>query len=887
MQGEGKMRKNTAAQVRYWIPEGCVTDEGLRADVRSLARRGFGAIELVAVNFFGTPMPDDARWGTPRYYEAVRTVLDEASSLGLAVDIANGPGWPISVPQISDADDPATLYELTYGVAEVKAGLYSSLVLPERRSIRDEGTSELVATCAYRIVGEKVLDESSYRDLQPHVMGDKIDWAPEEGTGTWAIFAFWGQPACHKVLHRFYVVDHLSRAGAEASVAWWEHELLPALGEQADHLRSFFCDSLEYAVAMEWTRDFAKAFEGRHGYSVLPYLPVVGEYGTYPKNDVPGYTFADEALTRAVRHDYLDTCSWLYVHEHLGTLSEGARRLGKTVRYQVSYNKPFCEEDAATAADIPENESLGRPTLDNLRAMAGAVHLTRKPRYSFEAAAEFGHGYGQMQEDMLWWIKRAVIAGCNAQVLHGASYCGDGVEGVDWPGWEAWNRFCSNNWNRTLSERSLSDMLAAIARLNELRRERALVDLAFYREAYLNDGHGGDGDHLVRDGSLLNAHGYTYEFLSPGLLAHANATVRDGRLDPDGSAYKALVIAEQQGMTRTGMERAIVLAKAGLPVFVVGAKQLAPLTLADLADLPAWNNDRDLLLDLSHVVNDYGELLEGLASCGIRPDAAYRDANVLSAHVRRGDEDIYLLYNGNRTGADEQRKVRQDTIMPAILRGEVFHKTKLEVELPGEGSPFLYDLMRGFEYALAGEPTECGVRLCIPMDGDQMVVVGLRKDVGGLPVRSLDGGRTVKLGAWSLRLFQLQPSEDPCDFLAGGFAEVASIGEMPSPCAFDEVDGCPEAFAGYGEYHCVLDLTELPREAVLRLPAWSDALELDVNGKRVPVVAGLGHEVDVRSELKVGENDVTIRVYTNLSNAFDKKANQRYGLFGNAWVVVR
>lgn len=146
------MRENTAAQVRYWIPEGCVTEEGLRADVRSIARRGFGAIELVAVNFFGTPMPEDARWGTARYYEAVRTVLDEASKLGLAVDIANGPGWPISVPQIGDADDPAALYELTYGVAEVAAGVPAPLALPERRTVRDEGTPQLVAACAYRLV---------------------------------------------------------------------------------------------------------------------------------------------------------------------------------------------------------------------------------------------------------------------------------------------------------------------------------------------------------------------------------------------------------------------------------------------------------------------------------------------------------------------------------------------------------------------------------------------------------------------------------------------------------------------------------------------------------------------------------------------------------------
>ena len=282
------MQKNTAAQARYWIPEGCVTAEGLRADVRSIARRGFGAIELVAVNLFGTPMSDDARWGTARYYEAVRVVLDEASRLGLAVDIANGPGWPISVPQIEDADDPAALYELTYGVSEVEAESTAALVLPVRRSVRDEGTPRLVAACAYRVAGDKLLDEASYVDLFPYVAGDTIGWAPKTGTGSWAIFAFWGQPACHKVLDRFYVVDHLSRAGAEASVAWWEHELLPALGGQAAHLRSFFCDSLEYSVSMEWTRGFADTFEARHGYSVLAYLPVVGEPLTFPKNDVPG-----------------------------------------------------------------------------------------------------------------------------------------------------------------------------------------------------------------------------------------------------------------------------------------------------------------------------------------------------------------------------------------------------------------------------------------------------------------------------------------------------------------------------------------------------------------------------------------------------------------------
>lgn len=340
-------------------------------------------------------------------------------------------------------------------------------------------------------------------------------------------------------------------------------------------------------------------------------------------------------------------------------------------------------------------------------------------------------------------------------------------------------------------------------------------------------------------------------------------------------------------MTRSGMERVVALAEAGLPVFVVGASQLTPYCRADLDDPRAWAKAKEALLGVAQVVEDYGELLGALGAAGILPDASYLDERVLSAHVRRGDEDLYLLYNGNRTGADEQRRISRETIMPAILGGGAFCRAELDVELSGRGAPYLSDLASGAEYALSGEPTERGVRLRIPLDGDQMVVVGLRTGELGLPARTLSGGHAERLDGWSLRLFRLRPSEDPCDMLAGGFEGLASVEQMPSPCPFDEVDGCPEDFAGYGEYRCRFEVAGEPREAYLCLPAWSDALELDVNGRHVPVVAGLGHEVDVRQAIGVGENDVAIRVYTNLSNALDTGAHQRYGLFGDVWVRAR
>lgn len=66
-----------------------------------------------------------------------------------------------------------------------------------------------------------------------------------------------------------------------------------------------------------------------------------------------------------------------------------------------------------------------------------------------------------------------------------------------------------------------------------------------------------------------------------------------------------------------------------------------------------------------------------------------------------------------------------------------------------------------------------------------------------------------------------------------------------------------------------------------------DAVELDVNGTQVPVVAGLDRTIDVRGALCAGTNHMTVRVYSNLSNLLDKDARRRYGLFGEVEFLER
>ncbi len=57
-------------------------------------------------------------------------IVDEAKKYNLPVDVTNGPGWPISSPTLTSADDPGTSYEMTYGTAEVVAGDTYQAIVP-------------------------------------------------------------------------------------------------------------------------------------------------------------------------------------------------------------------------------------------------------------------------------------------------------------------------------------------------------------------------------------------------------------------------------------------------------------------------------------------------------------------------------------------------------------------------------------------------------------------------------------------------------------------------------------------------------------------------------------------------------------------------------------
>ena len=697
------------SKIRYWMPEGMVNLEDLRKDVADIDERGFSSIEVVSFMPLGDKEVEaDKKWGSQAWIKAIQTILDEAQKRNLKIDLANGPAWPIAMPNIQNADDKASLYELTYGLKTGKEMLEDN-TLPQPKMKRESGTTTLVALMKYQSE-DKVLDETTYEDLMPHLKGNRIIYDFNEKD---VIFAFYGQPSCQKVSGS-YAIDHLSKEGSEACKDYWLKEIYPSIQKYQGTLQSIFCDSLEFNVALEWTRGLENIFKELKRYDIRPYLPVLGKEKTYPKHDVCGYSFKNQTLENAVCNDFKDVISHLYNVNHLQMLEQIAHQMEMTIRYQVAYNKPFEIESAATSVSIPEGEALSRPTIDNLKTMAGAKHKLGKEKYSYECSAEFGHGYDQGHGDIWWWIKRSYCAGMNDQVFHGGTYLGK-YKDLPWPYYETFLKEISNYWNRTLDKVGQKRVLTAIARANYLLQKPNKIDLAIYRHDYLNDGKGSDGNHLLKDDLLLTKKGYTYDLVNSYLLDQKEVLERTG--------YRALIIQNQTSLSSNQVQRLIHASNLGLPIYIVGK----------LNRVPFFKKDKDLdyydeLENKATHVKDYKDLIKQLNQDRIEPRAKYLNDELIYSMMSYDDNHTYYyFYNANPVkGSWKEDKFVFDpaTYYPLIDRKQ-FKKKVLDVQLEGEGDPVLFDLASGNLYKLDYQKYGNKVHISLNLFEDEAIFIGL------------------------------------------------------------------------------------------------------------------------------------------------------------------
>ena len=897
------LRNEARPKVRFWVPAAAMEEADLKTELKLLKDRGFGGVEVVAL--LGTPeeiVSGEDGWGTDNWNHMIDIIARTTKELDMTMDLANGPMWPISMPTVKNADDPAALRELTYGIIDCpKEGHYVG-PLPERRVKHEEVSAQLIQVMAYQQRKDGRLLQASYQNLNRAVSGEgeeavlAVTLPSAEQGCKWLIFSFYSQPSVQKTgCDNYYVIDHLSKEGIKACEEYWD----PIFKEYDKYpsMESFFCDSLEYHTSMDWSRDFTEEFENRRGYSVLPFLPFLGYAGTYPEGDVPAYQLENPEISDMINRDYFETVTQCYCQNHLKPLEEMAKKYGKGIRYQVAYNKTIEVERSGLYIEIPENEALGRPAMDGLKTMAAAAHLGRKKRYSFECAAEFGNSYGQNYEDLFWWVKRSLISGMNAQVLHGAAYSGayngkysgDGfMKGVEWPGYEAFLRLVSNYWNRTLSIEDARGCLDTITRMNTLFLKKAKVDCAIYRAAYINDGKESEFC-FFKDGGILSNHGYSYETVSPALLELPVCKVENKILDPDGVGYQCLIVPESEQVSMSFLRKVEEFLEQKFPVIWIGKKpqnsmfymdwrlENAQLEWKELMNR-LWENPR-----LIHVDN-IDNVVETLKRHSIRPVIELEGGKDLVAATRIDEDDkvtYYAIYGYNRI------LYTPEELNPQELACSAFYQkgtTKSTYERPGEKS------RESVKVSLKGTGQVC---ICNPWNGkllpidfkdnqgrmeggvsieeDELIILGMFHDkkIGEAQSGEKITADQIAVTFHTLELQEFLPTkEDEKSFLRSDFSQEKKIYKIKELVPWKELDTALETFAGKGTYRgsILLEKKKSSYEYILCLGDVSDTFQVFVNGRKTEFPDQVLKEVDITEYLIEGNNELEVVVVSNLFN---------------------
>ncbi|RDW78827.1 uncharacterized protein DSM5745_05679 [Aspergillus mulundensis] len=668
-----------APRFRYWWPGGWIEPEIVRDEVEAIALAGFGGAEIGDVRDSITEAMDPKvyGWAQERWNAGVLAAYQAGEDQGVHIDYTLGPHWPTGVPGYTP-DSVETAKELVHGQILLQAGTnYSGpLPLPVADPSGQNGgnpnvtaTPQLVAVLAARTSTTNInasvvtFEDSTVKDVSQHYKNEKFTWtAPRDGP--YIVVAVYGR-GTGQVQNMYdmnsegpqltdpapaYIVDHLSVAGVRATVKYWnEHVLTDELRAlmKASH-GSLFEDSLELKLKQYWTPNFLQEFKKRRGYDLITHL-------LYVLKDTNTFS-GDSNTAQMVEYDFYSTVTDLYIDYRLTYLQKFAHSLGLKLRVQP-YTATLDSTRAAALVDIAEGESLGfGSTPDSFRVLAtGRDVAGRTTILSNEIGAYMGEAYGVTWSFLLGTANFDTSLGASQSVIHGFPYS-DSPTSV-WPGFAPFTPLGSSSngfadaWGprqpQWLFARNASSYMARSQAL--MQNGSASVDIAILNLDW--------GVTAAWDDTGLNDAGYSYQFPTPELLAEYSATVKGGRLIPEGPKYKALVLRNVTSLNIDSARNILSYAKEGLPIVIVGSTPTQTQSLCtSCKEASLQLNDifeAVLALQNTRQVDSESEVVASLKSLRVNPLVQYTDSiNATTVTTRRRlqeNEYVYWMYSSNRT----------------------------------------------------------------------------------------------------------------------------------------------------------------------------------------------------------------------------------------------
>lgn len=744
------------------------------------------------------------------------------------------------------------------------------------------------------VADDRPLEPARAVDLTSRLKPDgSLDWTAPDGE--WLVLRM-GYTASGKKNHPAtaeglgYEVDKLDlkwvRRHAEEGL------LRMSGGAGAASLKMFHVDSWE-AGGQSWTESLASEFERRNGYSLLPFLPVLG-----------AKVVADAETTRRFLEDYRSTLQALLSEAFYGGMREVAREHGLTFLAESSaavipVHRPL---DYFQFVDIPAGEAwtLGDFTTDGnisggLRDAVSAGHVRGRPMTPVEVFTCNKGNWNTSPRFLKAFGDKVLAAGGNQLTLH--CYIHQPSEDRA-PGWTM-NHY-GTTFNRHVTWwKQAKPWLRSIARSQVLLRQgRSVTDFCRL---------------LADDETIATCDdrttfwdapaGYANDWISRANLLNLFHVEQDEIVAAGGARYRLLVLPERDRMTLEAVRKLHELAEAG--GVLLGRRPSARSGLQGGADA-----DREFAQHVEALWGNKNEAVRGrpvgkgcvfagttveaaLAALDVKPDLTWTTDNPAPQlhwhHRRDGQRDIYFLSNGGGAALRATFSFRVACGAPQIWSPEtgnirrpaVFRCVVGRMELPLELGPS-ESVFVVFEHEAAAAQFESVTR-----DGQLLWPCG-GAPASGFPDAWLQANGSMVVtssrpGDYAFGQAQrapvkvaVAPAPQPIELRGPWRVSFEGVG-APAPQVFEQLvpwnrhaDPAIRFFSGAGDYRqaftCDAAAAGSNVLAQIDLGDVRELAEVSLNGVPLGVAWKPPFQLDVTGKLHAGANEIVIRVVNTWAN---------------------
>ena len=577
--------QQTKPWTRWWWEGSAVNPTDLTRLLTEYQKAGLGGMEITAIYGVKGAESQFINFLSPKWMDMLTHTLNEATRLGLGIDVAQASGWPFGGPWVTPAD--ASKY-VTYKTFEVKggAGLAEPVTFMQKPIANAVGHKVDLKQLADPVANNKnlqtlALDQVRYEKLIPlqalmaySDKGEVVDltakvdakgkltWTAPAGIN-WTLYALF-QGGHGKQVERAGpggegdVIDHLSKTATDHYLAYFDKAFV---GHNVKPVRAFFNDSYEVDDAQgeaNWTPQMFAEFQKRRGYDLRQRLPALFGKATEDEN-------------QRVLTDYRETVSELLLENYTKTWGAWAKTHDALIRNQA-HGSPANILDLYAATDIPETEG---ENLTRIKFASSAAHVAGKPLTSAETATWENDHFLSKLSDVKKAIDRMLLGGVNHVFYHGTAYS---PQAAKWPGWLFYAAVEFNPQNPFWTDFGKVNQYTARCQ-SFLQAGQPSNDVLLYlpqSDAYTRPGkvllqHFDGIEHGFKDlpvdatSELLLAKGYGYDFISDLQVQQVKNTGA-GLTSGGGAGYQTLLVPAAQYMPLPTVEHLLKLVQNGATI---------------------------------------------------------------------------------------------------------------------------------------------------------------------------------------------------------------------------------------------------------------------------------------------------------------------------------